>query len=139
MTSAVLPGVARRRILAGMSQRGLAKRIGVSYQTVRRIEQGHSAERLPFAVICALAQTLGTTVDELHRFTPAIVTTTECLEELSYPEAALLFRLATNPTACRSLSHQDRAITLPKLLAKGHVVVAGGQPRAAPEVISALQ
>jgi transcriptional regulator with XRE-family HTH domain len=139
MISAFLPGVAPRRILAGISQRELAKRIGVSYQTVRRIEQGRSAGRIPFSVICAIAQVLDATVDELHSVALANVTPAHSHEELSYPEARLLFQLGSSPTTCRSLSHQDRTITLPKLLAKGHVVVVDGQPRASPAVLDTLK
>ena len=52
-----LPALEQIRTLAGRSQRGLAKTIGVSYQTIRRIELGDDADDLPLRVLAAIATT----------------------------------------------------------------------------------
>ena len=139
MTSLTLPGVAYYRTMAGISQRSLARTIGVSFQTIRRIEQGGNAGQLPFEVVCAAATALNTTVPELMSSNPSMARDMSPYEELTYPEARLLYRLTQSPGPVRTISRQDREITLPKLLAKGHVILINGQPHPAPGVVEGTQ
>lgn len=139
MTSLALPGVAYHRTMAGISQRSLAKTIGVSYQTIRRIEKGGNAGQLPLEVVCAAATALNTTVPELMSSSASRASDMPPYEELTYPEARLLYRLTQAPGHARTLSRQDREITLPKLLAKGHVILINGQPHPDPGAVEGSQ
>jgi transcriptional regulator with XRE-family HTH domain len=56
--------VAKEREKRGWSQQELAKRAGVRYETINRIENGKHAEPRIYVAV-ALAKALGTTVDYL--------------------------------------------------------------------------
>ena len=62
-----LPGLARARVRAYLTQRELAEKAGVSVGTVARVEQGY-----PASLITAqrLADALGTTVEQLQEKEP---------------------------------------------------------------------
>jgi len=133
-----LPALQQIRTLAGRSQRGLAKSIGVSYQTIRRIELGGDAGDLPLRVLNAIATTLNTTLPELLSGTISEITVPATQSRVNLSHARLLRDIATNPRAAATMSKTQRELILPQLIRSGLVVVMGGLPQLNARVAQSL-
>jgi transcriptional regulator with XRE-family HTH domain len=55
--------IRQKRVLLGLSQEAIGKRIGVTFQQVQKYEKGKN--QLGFSTLVALAEALGTSVGEL--------------------------------------------------------------------------
>jgi transcriptional regulator with XRE-family HTH domain len=124
-----LPALQKIRTLAGRSQRGLAKSVGVSYQTIRRIELGGDAGDVPLRVLDAIATALRTTMPELLSDTHAKIATLPTKGRVNLAHVRLLRDIATNPRAGATMSQTQRELILPQLIRSGLVVVARGLPQ----------
>lgn len=111
-----LPHLTEQRILAGLSQRQLAKRAGVSYQTIRRLEHGGDAGELTLRTVTRLLTALELRIESLLEGTGLPVTTGTTSTRLDIGEARLLKKLATKPRALSTLTKIERELVLPRLL-----------------------
>ena len=112
----MLPHLMQQRILAGLSQRQLAKRAGVSYQTNRRLEQGGDAGDLTLRTVTRLLTALELSIEKLLDTADLPRATEPAPTRLEIGEARLLKKLATKPQAQATLTKIEREIVLPKLL-----------------------
>jgi transcriptional regulator with XRE-family HTH domain len=122
--------VLQRRTLAGLSQRRLAKLVGVNAMTIQRLEHGADTSDLPLAVLGRLADALDLEPADLLRPrtppSPADEQTPEVTidsEPLDHNAAKLLRRVHRGEDVRRHLSQVDREITLPRLVNRGLVEV----------------
>lgn len=111
-----------KRTERGLSQRQLAKHVGVSRETIRRLEHGGSAARLPLGVAFRIAEALQAPIADLLQDEPAQPPndqlTTDSLDPapLDHNAARLLRRICRGEDVRRKLSHTDRTLVLPNLL-----------------------
>lgn len=104
------------RILAGLSQRELAKRVGLNYQIIRRAELGQPTPSITLKELGKLAEKLDITAAALLQTpTPAPQSAAYDTEELTVAEARLLRGLQTGRRSTRSLSRTERELLLPRL------------------------
>jgi transcriptional regulator with XRE-family HTH domain len=129
-------GLRHARILAGLSQRELAKRVGLNYQIIRRAELDRPTPSITLRELAKLADKLGISPATLLQ-TPtsssrgAVYDT----DELSVSEARLLRGLETGRRSTRSLTRVEREVHLPRLRRQGlprQGPVAGCRRSAAP-------
>lgn len=138
MASISLPRLQHHRVLAGQSQRQLAKNAGVSYQNIRRLESGGNAAELPLGVLANIAAALDITIADLLANTPPRATPDSTNTRVTLTQARLLRAIATKPTAAATLSKEDRELTLPALLRAGWIVTADGRVDLHPDTAAAL-
>jgi transcriptional regulator with XRE-family HTH domain len=106
----------KARVLAGLSQRELAKRVGLNYQVIRRAELGRPTPSITLKELGKLADKLGISPAALlQTHTPPPRPDTYDAEELTVAEARLLRGLQTGRRSSRSLSRVERELTLPRL------------------------
>lgn len=122
MATVAIPTLAAHRVMAGLSQRQLAKIAGVNYQTIRSLESGGNAAELPLGVLAQITDALDIGLADL--LTDAHITTAELapIERLTLAQSRLLRKVATKATAAATLSKAERELTLPGLLKAGLVV-----------------
>lgn len=112
--------LAEARILAGLSQRELARRVGINYQIVRRAEIGRPTPSLKLEEFVRIAEVLGVAPVALlqtHTSVPRVAV--HDTEELTASEARLLRGLQTGRRSARSLTRVEREVHLPRLRRQG--------------------
>lgn len=108
--------LAEARIRAGLSQRELARRAGLGYQSIRRIELGEFCGNLTLKQFADIAEQLDVAPAALlQTHTPAPRPAVYDTEELTLAQARLLRGLQTGRRSTRSLSRVERELTLPRL------------------------
>jgi transcriptional regulator with XRE-family HTH domain len=128
------------RILAGLSQRGLAKTAGLGPLGIKRIEDGADAGRLPLAVALRIAEALNITLQELLDAPPAPATgPVPDPAPLDYNQAKLLRRLQRGEDITRHLTRADRELTIPFMLSAAMVCTTTGRVRYSKEVATSLR
>lgn len=124
------------RIYAGLSQRELARRVGLGYQTIRRIELGAFSGNLTLKNLGDIAEKLRVApVSLLEMHTPAPREVVYDTDELTVAEARLLRGLQTGRRSTRSLSRAERELHLPRLHRAGLLAAAEGLDIAAPRLV----
>lgn len=108
------------RIGAGLSQRELAKRVGLNYQVIRRTEIGRPPRSLRLEEFLRLASVLAVAPAALlQTHAPAPLPVVYDTEELTAAEARLLRGLQTGRRTTRSLGRAERELHLPRLTRAG--------------------
>jgi transcriptional regulator with XRE-family HTH domain len=74
------------RSLKGYSQKGLAKATGISQEAISYIETNKTRKQVRPIVLERIAVTLGTQVQELLQFNPALITSNASISALSQPQ-----------------------------------------------------
>lgn len=129
MTVAIrIPPLAHHRMSAGLSQRALAKQVGVSYQVIRRIEQGQDTGNIHLRTLVLIATAVHVDLPALltnlsHEAEPSVRT-----QRLSRDQVFLLRRIARDEPVSQQMSTVERTITLPSLIKSGLVAIVGGRP-----------
>lgn len=124
MTTVTIPNLALLRVLAGTSQRSLARQSGVGYQTIRRIEAGDNAGQLQLLTLQKIATALTVSLAELLAgsiFQPQPI---ECASPLNLSDYRLLKKIEQGQTTTATLTNEQRRISLPRLVSCGLVTVA---------------
>jgi transcriptional regulator with XRE-family HTH domain len=110
----------RARLLAGVSQRAVARHAGVSYQTIRRLENGDSADALPLGVLRKIASGVGIPLcallcDENTMADPTDLATSD-ETTLDIAQATLLRRIHRGQRITKTLTSTERKFVLPSLI-----------------------
>jgi transcriptional regulator with XRE-family HTH domain len=74
------------RSLKGYSQKGLAKATGISQEAISYIETNKTRKQVRPIILERIAVTLGTQVQELLQFNPALITSNASISALSQPQ-----------------------------------------------------
>lgn len=138
MSSITLPGLQQHRILAGLSQRQVAKAAGVSYQTIHRIEAGGNAAEITLGVLAKIANALCIPLTTLLAEPEALPADTTTRATVTIAQARLLRSIATKPTAMTTLSKEERKLILPSLLQAGWVSAVAGTLTLHPDTAESL-
>lgn len=127
----------------GLSQRQLAKHVGVNRETIRRLERGADPSRLTLAVLGRLAGALRVTPSEL--LTEGAERTTHLQDPmelnpapLDHNAARLLRRIHRGEDVRRTMSRSERELILPQLVRQGLITLRAGAPQLAPLAASSL-
>lgn len=141
--------VLARRTERGMSQRQLAKHVGVSYMTISRMENGSDTADLPLSVVGRLAEILGLDPPELLR--GRVQHDTGRLPSgdgnaqgdfdaapLRLDSARLLRRIHRGDDIRRTMSNTDRQLILPALINARLVVMTAAGARLDPAIANGL-
>lgn len=130
MTGAIrIESLAHHRMSAGLSQRALAKQVGVSYQVIRRIELGRDAGNLPVRTLALISAAVHVELSELmhglgHEPRPAV-----SAPRLSRDQIFLLRRISRGEPVSQQMGHAERTVTLPSLIKYGLVTLVSGKPQ----------
>ena len=120
MPAIELASLRDHRLMAGLSQRQLAKEAGIGFQTIRRLELHGDAGTVTLTVLARISTALGTTMPALlHGEQPSETRPSPGPASLTISDARLLRKIATTPNAAATLSRTEREITLPRLLRSG--------------------
>lgn len=138
MAHITLRSLQHYRVLAGLSQRQLAKAAGVSYQTIRRLEAGGDAGEVTLMVLTHIAAALEVSLSALLDTAEPGVSTPRAPQRLNLHEARLLRRIATKANAAATMTKTERELVLPALLRKGLISLVAGQIRLHPDVAESL-
>lgn len=127
MTAITLSNLARLRTVAARSQRSLAKSCGISFNVIRRLEAGGTAEHVTLGQLHRIATALNChpmdLVEKTSQDHEAPYT-----DELTIREARLLRRIHRGDQITRNLSNTDRQFILPALIKGGLVRMINGHP-----------
>jgi len=144
MPPITLPNLTHHRVLAGLSQRQLAKAAGISYQTIRRLEAGDDAGELRLGMLARIAAELNAPIPALlHQATGAHeqdpgLDHGPVAKRITLNQARLLRKIATKTNAAATLTKTEREITLPALLRTGQVTAHDGHLALHPDVAATL-
>jgi transcriptional regulator with XRE-family HTH domain len=127
MSPPTLAHLARLRASAGKSQRSLAKACGVSYNVIRRLEAGGTANNVTIGQLDRIATELSCSLADLLEPSNEIQAT-ESRRELSIAEARLLRRIHRGDNVSNTLSHPERQFHLPALIRTGLISMVNGRP-----------
>jgi transcriptional regulator with XRE-family HTH domain len=127
MSPPTLAHLARLRASAGKSQRSLAKACGVSYNVIRRLEAGGTANNVTIGQLDRIATELSCSLADLLEPSNE-VQATESRRELSIAEARLLRRIHRGDNVSNTLSHPERQFHLPALIRMGLISMVNGRP-----------
>lgn len=130
MTSVIrIDSLAYHRTIAGLSQRALARQVGVSYQVIRRIEGGADVGNLPVRTLALIATAVHIDAKALLseiRHEPESETLSK---RLSRDQIFLLRRINRGEPVSQQMGHAERTVTLPLLIKAGLVTVESGKPK----------
>ena len=128
MPTMQLASLRDHRLMAGLSQRQLAKEAGIGFQTIRRLELHGDEGTVTLAVLARIARALGTTIPALlDSQPPSQGRPNQGASSLTISDAQLLRNAATTPKAAATLSRTEREITLPRLLSAELVATHNGR------------
>lgn len=137
--------VLAQRTQRGLSQRQLAKHVGVSYATISRMENGSDTSDLPLSVLGRLAAALELEPGALLCATQSTIgmssdTPTQHPDEapLHHSAACLLRKIHRGDDIRKTMSRSDRELTLPTLAKSGFVIVEPCGVRIAESLANAL-
>jgi len=140
MTDTVrLTTLPHHRMTTGISQRTLAKRVGVSYQTIRRLEHGEDAGELPVRIIARIAATLKVDLPTLLADETDAIEVAPSTSRLRRDQVFLLRRIARDEPVSQLMSQAERTTTLPSLIKSGLVTMTSGKPALSSATLHSLQ
>lgn len=119
------------RLLRGLSQRALAKRIGVNAMTIQRLEAGAEHSDLSISHLVRLCAELAVDANTLlPRTTPCTAVSEQPTEidprPLDLNEVRLLRRIHRAEPVQQRMNQTERTITLPALINRGAIDTSAG-------------
>jgi len=130
--------MAHLRVMAGLSQRGLAKHAGVGYQTIRRIEGGENAGHLQLLTVQKIATALDVSLTDLINESTAQPAPIENAIPLNLGDYKLLKNIEQGQKTTSTLTNEQRRIHLPRLVKAGLVTVNGASIKLSPAAKTGL-
>ena len=140
MTTAIrIDSLAYHRTIAGLSQRALARQVGVSYQVIRRIEGGEDVGNLPIRILALIAAAVHIDLAKLLGEIGHEPRTEISTKRLSRDQIFLLRRITRGEPVSQQMGHAERTVTLPSLVKTGLVTVESGRPTLTRESANSLR
>lgn len=130
--------MAHLRVMAGLSQRGLAKHAGVGYQTIRRIEAGENAGHLQLLTVQKIATALDVSLADLINESTAQPAPIENAIPLNFGDYKLLKNIEQGQKTTSTLTNEQRRMNLPRLVESGLVTVNGASIELSPAAKTGL-